>query len=76
MQTFEIQSKTLPRAIAAAPKPSVALVLPYNPKMTPRTELDARMRGALAAAEKKLLMAHPAEVAMPIVRSLQQLVRG
>jgi hypothetical protein len=44
--------------------------------MTPRAELDARLRGALACAEKKLLMAHPAEMAMPIVRKMQQLVRG
>ena len=76
MRIPEIQSRVLPQAIAAPTRPSVALVLPYNPKMTPRSELDTRLRGALAAAEKKLLVAHPAETAMPIVRNLQQLVRG
>jgi len=76
MRLPEIQTRFLPQAIAAPTRPSVALVLPYNPKMTPRGELDARLRGALTAAEKKLLKAHPAETAMPIVRNLQQLVRG
>ena len=76
MRISDIRSRVLPRAIAAAPKPSVALVLPYNPKMTPRTELDGRLKEALAAAEKKLLKAHPAEIGMPIVRKLQQLMRG
>ncbi|HVU94131.1 MAG TPA: hypothetical protein VHE34_02865 [Puia sp.] len=69
-------SRILPQAMAAVRKPSVALVLPYNPKMTPRAELEARLKGALAAAEKKLFKAHPAETAMPVVRNLQQLVRG
>lgn len=76
MRLPEIQSTFLLRAPVAVTKPSVALVLPYNPKMIPRAELDTRLRGALATAEKKLLLAHPAEAAMPIVRKLQQLVRG
>lgn len=76
MRIPEIQSRLLPQMTDVMTKPSVALVLPYNPKMTPRTELDARLRGALAAAEKKLFQAHSAEAAMPVVRNLQQLVRG
>jgi len=75
MPLSEIQIKRLPAAALPVNQPSVVLVLPYNPKMNPRVELDARLRGALAAAEKKLLMAHPAETAMPIVRKMQQLVR-
>jgi hypothetical protein len=72
----EMQMKLLPKAVAAATRPSVALVFPYNPKMMPKAEIDIRVRGVLAAAEKKLLVAHPAEMVMPVVRKLQQLVRG
>ncbi|HLZ86449.1 MAG TPA: hypothetical protein VKQ52_04375 [Puia sp.] len=56
-------------------KPSVAIVLPYNPKMSPRHEIETQLRRVLGMAEKRLLDAHPAETAMPVVRRLQQLAR-
>jgi hypothetical protein len=76
MRVPEVQPRALPQAALAVKAPSVVLVLPYNPKMTPRSELDTRLSKALAAAEKKLLIVHPAEAAMPVVRKLQHLVRG
>jgi len=59
----------------AVKRPSVTLLLPYDPKMMPRQETDRLLRNALATAEKKLLAAHPAESALPILRKLQQLIR-
>ncbi|GGA94791.1 baeRF3 domain-containing protein [Puia dinghuensis] len=75
MYISEINQKRLPQAAVATVKPSVAIVLPYNPKMSPRQEIDSRLQRVLSAAEKQLLAAHPAEAAMPVVRKLQQLAR-
>jgi len=56
--------------------PSVALVLPFDPKMTPRQEMDKTQRTLLERVEKELLSHHGAEDAMPVIRKLRQLVRG
>ena len=76
MYITEISQKRLPAQVAdAARRPSVAIVLPYDPKMSPKQEIEARLQRVMAVAEKRLLAAHTAEVAMPVVRKLQQLVR-
>lgn len=57
-------------------KPSVVLVLPFNPKMTPRQVLEKSLRASLEQAERELLSLHPAEEALPVIRKLQELIRG
>ncbi|HEV9037165.1 MAG TPA: hypothetical protein VGQ51_11110 [Puia sp.] len=57
-------------------EPSAAIVLPFNPKMTPRHELEALVQSLQSAAEKQLLGAHSSGQAMPVIRRLQQLFRG
>lgn len=59
-----------------SPAPCLALVLPFNPKMTPRHELDTQVQNMQAAAEKALLAAHSSGEAMPVIRKMQQLLRG
>lgn len=76
MNISQINQKVPPVAALSLRKPSVALVMPYDPKMTPKQEIDARFRRLLAVAEKSLLSAHPAETALPVLRKLQQLARG
>jgi hypothetical protein len=59
-----------------APQPNLAVVFPFDPKMTPRHDLEVMLRRVLAAAEKQLLAAHPSEEAMPVIKKLHQAVRG
>jgi hypothetical protein len=44
--------------------------------MTPRHDLDSQVQHMQAAAEKALLAAHPSGEAMPVIRKMQQLLRG
>lgn len=56
--------------------PSVVLISPFNPKMTPRQELENSIKNLLAKAEGQLMADHGAEDALPVVSRLRQLVRG
>ena len=56
--------------------PCVTLVLPFNPKMTPRHDLETQIQNMQASAEKDLLTAHPSGDAMPVIRRMQQLLRN
>lgn len=76
MSTAQISLKVQSLPAPALKSPSVALLLPYDPKMMTRQEIDGLLRNALSTAEKKLMAAHPAETALPILRKLQQLIRG
>ncbi len=60
----------------AAAEPSVALVFPFDPKMTPKAELELSIKRLLGKAEKQLLTRHTGEVAVPLIKRLQQALRG
>lgn len=64
------------QAPAAAKEPSVALVFPFDPKMTPKADLELSIKRLLVLAEKQLLTRHPGEVAMPLIKRLHQAFRG
>ncbi len=70
------QSKNIPAKEKLLDPPTLALVLPFNPKMTVRHELELALRRNLEAAEKLLLSTHAAEDAMPVLKRLQQAIRG
>jgi hypothetical protein len=57
-------------------QPTIALVLPFDPKMTPRHELELSLKKILESAERELLARHPAEEAIPVIKKLQQALRG
>ncbi len=57
-------------------QPTLALVLPFDPKMTPKHEIEMMLRRILETAEKILLALHGAEEAMPVIKRLQQAIRG
>lgn len=44
--------------------------------MTPRHDLDVQIQQMQTAAEKALLTAHPSGDALPVIRKMQQLLRG
>jgi hypothetical protein len=58
------------------PKPTVALVLPFDPKMTSRHSIDSMLKKVLADVEARLLASHEAKEAMPVIRRLQGRLRG
>jgi len=56
--------------------PSVVLITPFDPKMTPRQELENTIKSLLEKGERLLMAAHTAEDAIPVVNRLRQLIRG
>jgi len=56
--------------------PEVAIISPFDPKMTPRHDLENTIKGLLERAERQLLAIHSAEDALPVVFKLRQLLRG
>ena len=64
------------QAPPAAAEPSVALVFPFDPKMTPKADLDLSIKRLLGTAEKQLLTRYPGDMAMPVIKRLQQALRG
>jgi len=66
----------LPEPPPVAVAPSIVLVFPFDPKMTPRADLELGIKRLLASAEKQLLTRHSAEAALPVLKKLQQALRG
>ncbi|HEV2483040.1 MAG TPA: hypothetical protein VGS79_25420 [Puia sp.] len=58
-----------------ATEPSIALVFPFDPKMTPRAELDLAIKRLLGTAEKRLLTGYPGDAVLPVIKRLQQALR-
>ncbi|HUB59472.1 MAG TPA: hypothetical protein VL978_02155 [Puia sp.] len=54
----------------------VAIVMPYNPKMTSGRERESRLKCLLAKTERELLSRYPADIAMPVIRNVQQAVKS
>ena len=57
-------------------EPSVALVFPFDPKMTPKADLELTIKRLLGTVEKELLSRHAADKALPVIKRLQQAIRG
>lgn len=56
--------------------PSIALVFPFDPKMTPRADLELSIKRLSGTAEKQLLTRHSGDTALPVIKRLQQALRG
>lgn len=66
----------LPIKEVAKGAPPVAIVMPFNPKMTPRAECESRLKLLVAKAERELLARYPSEVVLPVIRRIQQAVKA
>jgi release factor family 3 len=64
-----------PRKTAASP-PTVAVVMPFDPKMTLKPKLETAVKRIMETVEKALLANHSSEEAMPALKHLQQGLRG
>jgi len=56
--------------------PSVVIVLPFEPKMRTKAELEPVLAAALSKAEKDLMLKYPSGVAMPVIRRVQAIFRN
>jgi hypothetical protein len=54
----------------------VAIVMPFNPKMTSRRECESRLKLMSAKVERELMSRYPADLAMPVVRKVQQATKS
>jgi len=53
------------------PLPSVSIVLPFEPKMTPKSQWERILKGALEKAEKELMARYASSMAIPLITKLQ-----
>ncbi len=56
--------------------PSVSMVLPFEPKMTAKSEWEPVLKAALRKAEKQLMAVYSSEEAMPLITKLQYLLNN
>jgi Bacterial archaeo-eukaryotic release factor family 3 len=54
--------------------PAVSIVLPFEPKMSSKSEMEGNLRKAMTKVERDLLANYPAEKALPIIHRLQELI--
>lgn len=55
-------------------QPRVTILLPFEPKMTSKGELDQGIKVVLTRAERQLLANHPADEALPILTRMRRLL--
>lgn len=58
---------------AVAYLPSVSLIMPFDPKMCLRTELDYKIANAIKEIERRLLNDYPRERAEPVITKLKEI---
>jgi hypothetical protein len=54
--------------------PSVVITLPFNPKMTPKGQLDTALKEASGKAERELMSRYPRQAALPVIHQLQKML--
>lgn len=76
MNTHTLTKDNLAIGAPALPQPTIAVVFPFDPKMTPKARLELTVKRLLGAAEKELLARYPGKSALPVIKRLQQALRG
>jgi Bacterial archaeo-eukaryotic release factor family 3 len=56
--------------------PAVSIILPFEPKMSPKAEVEYRLKIALGKVEKELMQNYSAEKVIPVINKLHQIARG
>ena len=56
--------------------PAVSLILPFEPKISPRPELEYRLKMAFNRTEKELMANYPTDKVLPLLEKLRNLVAG
>ncbi|MBS1600886.1 MAG: hypothetical protein JST75_21880 [Bacteroidetes bacterium] len=56
--------------------PAVSIIMPFEPKMSVKSEVEYKLKIALAKVEKELLNNYTSHQSVPLIRKLQSLVRN
>jgi hypothetical protein len=75
MKTTPTLSMTSASAGPGDHSPTAVLILPFEPTMTPKGELEASLKASLGLAERQLMAVYPCDTALPVIQQLQQMVR-
>ncbi len=70
-----IISKQQKQLIGTRYLPAVSIILPFEPKMSLKAEVEYRLKIAIGKVEKELMRNYSAEKAMPVINKLHQLAR-
>ena len=62
--------------VVRSASPSVVIVLPFEPKMRSKTELESKLQIALSKAEKELMIGYPSGQATSLLKKLRSLTRN
>lgn len=54
--------------------PAVSIIMPFEPKMSAKAEIEYRLKLAVAKIEKELMLNYPSEKALPVIHRLSQLI--
>lgn len=57
-------------------EPAVSVILPFEPVMSSKSELEYRLKMAIAKVEKELALNYPAEKAIPVIIKLHKLFKS
>jgi ribosomal protein L7Ae-like RNA K-turn-binding protein len=76
MKAAAILEKPKHRLHTLAYAPSLVITLPFEPKTTPKGEIDLILKDALAHATRQLMAEYPRATALPILSKLQQMIVG
>jgi len=60
--------------IGQSDKPAVSIILPFEPKMSVKAELEYKLKLAMGKIEKELFSNYPAHMALPVITKLHQLI--
>ncbi len=56
--------------------PCISLIIPFEPKMKRKNDLDSAITVAVAQAEKDLMKNYPEEKALPVIKKLRRLIKN
>lgn len=56
--------------------PTVSIILPFEPKMSLKSEVNYKMKVAVGKVEKELTLNYPADEALPVIEKLHRLLRN
>jgi hypothetical protein len=73
MNTYAVAKRPEPVTIPFTYLPSVVMTLPFDPKMTPKGQLDTVLKDAAGKAERELLLRYPRHIALPVIHQLQKM---
>jgi release factor family 3 len=57
-------------------RPAISIILPFEPKMSLKSEIEYKLKYSFARVEQELLSNYTREIAVPVLEKLQNLIRN